>query len=354
MEVPRRPSTPRHAHVLRFLLLFVAVAVAVGLGEIGVRWLAPQEVMIPRYKESPQFGTSLFPDSRITHERPGRYRFIYTINELGYRGATVHPGGPVPVIVVLGDSYAMGVGVDDGEEFPAVMAGRLRGRYEVVNLGVGGWGLTQQIRRYFEFGAEYSPPIVVLQFSANDPSETVLWPVTRWRPPEFEFHDAHAGVGVVKRVLARSFLQRSQLYNVARNAGWILWRELAGRRASKQLGSPSSMPGSPSVPPEEVAYVELLEPFARRLRGEGVRLVMLSVTHQLGRFEHILSTVRRLDAEGVLEYVDVDPWFEGMNDYASPQGHAWGVEAHARVGERLASHVSEIIPNAASHIERAN
>ena len=56
-----------------------------------------------------------------------------------------------PNIVLLGDSYTFGFGVNDGNEFAAVMSRELSSDYNIINTGVGGWGLTQQIRRYYEF-----------------------------------------------------------------------------------------------------------------------------------------------------------------------------------------------------------
>ena len=342
-------------------LLLVTLLVAFAAAEFTVRVVAPQETMFPRYRYSSRYGTSLYPDSKIVHERPGRYRYVYTINADGYRGPIVRPDPDDTVVVVLGDSYSLGIGVNDGEEYPAVLARALGDRFALLNLAVGGWGLPQQIRKYEEFGAAYQPAIVILQFCANDPVDGWLSPVTRWTDSHFEFHDLSGRMGGLKSFLAKSPIQRSQLYNLVRSGAWILSRRLAESRSAAgggETGGPDRMtrndglgsetpahPASRDRPlthpsREERAYVSLLDPFAHHLAGQGIQLLVISVNGQMARFSHIDEAVRSLQEAGVLRYVEVSDWFEGIDDFASPQGHAWGARAHETIGIGLAKVVT--------------
>jgi len=45
--------------------------------------------------------------------------------------------------------------------------------------------------------------------------------------------------------------------------------------------------------------------------------------------------VKRLQAEGILEYVDAADWLKGESEYSSPEGHLWGAKAHRIIGEHL-------------------
>lgn len=112
----------------------------------------------------------------MIQELPGKWRFTYKINEYGYRGASVGISSKYfeTNIVILGDSYSFGHGVQDGEEYAAVMNGILKEHYNVINLAVGGYGLTQEIRRYYAFGQLYQPRLVLLQFAENDPEDIFL------------------------------------------------------------------------------------------------------------------------------------------------------------------------------------
>jgi len=99
--------------------------------------------MYPRWEFSPAHGTMLFGNQKIVHTYPSRWEFIYTINEYQYRGKSIPISNSYGKdnIIVLGDSYSFGTGVNDGEEYTAVMADRLKEHYNVINLSVGGLGV---------------------------------------------------------------------------------------------------------------------------------------------------------------------------------------------------------------------
>ena len=156
--------------VLRLILLGIVIVIPAVFAEIFLRFFFPQVYMVPRYQYSPLYGHELPPSTVIFKAKPGRWRFTLTVNEYGYRGKAI----PISNIyykkniVVLGDSNSMGSGVDDGEEYPSVLSRELSDRYDVINLAVGGYGLAQQIKRYYEFGKLYDPDIVIIQIVPND------------------------------------------------------------------------------------------------------------------------------------------------------------------------------------------
>ena len=101
-----------------------------------------------------------------------------------------------------------------------------QGQAEIVNLAVGGFGLTNEIRTFYEFGVLFQPSVVVLQFAANDPDDNFFEKVTTVADGRFRFHvdRSDAGwLGWLKDWLSGSILQRSAAYNFVRNHGlWIL------------------------------------------------------------------------------------------------------------------------------------
>ena len=209
----------------------------------------------------------------------------------------------------------------------------LAGSSRVINLGIGGWGLTQEIRRYHDFGALYRPTTVILQFSANDPRDNLKCAITEIRDGQFQFRDSGEGIYRVKEWLSRSWIQKSQLYNLFRDRIYRLMesRVVEKERATLDRGRISSAESA-----EERVYVELLRHFAEDLHGSGVGLVFLSVNGQLDGFPEIAAEVRRLQEEGLLRYIDAAEWLKGESDYSSPEGHLWGAKAHRILGERLA------------------
>ena len=320
------------------LTLAASTLAAIAILEVALRLFYPQVTLSPRWAYSPRYCTTAYPGVRMVHERAGRWRFVYTINADRNRG----PRLPLPrrdskpLIVVLGDSYSFGAGVADGEEFAEVLERDLHGAAHVLNLSLGGWGLTQEIRRYYDFGALYDPRLVILQFSANDPEDNLKCPVTQLREGRFEFHDSHAEVFRIKDLLSRSPIQKSQIYNLVRDR---LYRLMADRVLEESRSSLAAG-GATAAGVDETNHARLLEAFARDLHARGVRLVLVTVNRQLRTFPRIEEVVRRLESEGLLRFADAADWLEGEGESASPEGHLWGTRAHRILGERLAEVVA--------------
>jgi hypothetical protein len=324
---------------LGLLTATISLVIMLVLGEILIGVFSPSEYMYPRYEYSPEYGLIPFANAVMTHGVPRKYEFKYTVNAMRARGDVVTPGASgLPAVVVLGDSYTFGMGVNDGEEYPTVMRRELEGRADVVNLGAAGWGLTQEIRRYYERGVEYDPRIVILQFCANDPDDNLANRVTLVEDGEFKFVDSQNSFNGVKRNLSRSFLQRTQLYNFFRTrASMLVMRKVVQQEATRLEEAVPKSAGGDEFPVTEKVYVELIEAFARRVHAEGRSLWFISVDHHLERFPHIAATVHDLDARGELRHIEVVDWLRGHEPYASPEGHIWGTVAHRIVGEHLAA-----------------
>jgi len=335
--------TGRKKLVVACTTVAVTTVGALSLGEFVVRIVKPQITMFPRREFSAEYGFLNFEDTRITHSRGSEWSFTYTTNHLGNRGEVVPVSNAydVPNLLVLGDSYSFGIGVDDGEEYPSVLAERLRGRYRVTNLSVGGWGLAQQIRRYYEFGQVYLPDTVLLQFCRNDPGDNLNNRVTLIEDGRFSFVDSGSKLNWIKRYLSHSLIQRSHLYNLFRDS---VYRYFASRHVKKVSESLRKGGGgeATAIPPEEQFHCELLELFARDLRLRGVRLLMIAVNGELGDFPFLEQKVLELDSDGLLDYVEVAEFFQGVTDYDSPEGHKWGKKAHGILGERLSDLITRL------------
>jgi len=83
-----------------------------------------------------------------------------------------HKPAGVKRIVVLGDSYVWGYGVDQDAIFTEVLErslGKHDPQWEVINTGVSGWGTDQEYLYLREEGFRFSPDIVVVAyFIGND------------------------------------------------------------------------------------------------------------------------------------------------------------------------------------------
>jgi hypothetical protein len=311
------------------IMLSLMIAATLVFVELAVRFVFPQPELYPRYRYSERYGHLLPASATIVNQLPGAWRFVYRTNEYGYRISMPEISNryDLPNVVVLGDSFTFGAGVNDGEEYSAVLAGQLAGQASIVNLGVGGFGLTQEIRTFYEFGLLFQPSVVVLQFCGNDPDDNFYSKVTTVEDGRFRFHlDRSMGsaLSFPKDWLSGSILQRSAAYNLVRNRAYFYWegrvieRESAGDRQRK-----------------ETFYNELLTAFAEDLRRRGIGLLVFDSPGALAGWPGIHGHVAALERGGLLRYLRTEQWFDGVSDYGSPEGHTWGVKGHRVVAERL-------------------
>jgi len=323
---------------------FTAIMLALMTGatlafiELAVRLVFPQPEVYPRYRYSERYGHLLPASATIVNQLPGAWRFVYRTNEYGYRVSMpeISSRYDLPGAVVLGDSFSFGFGVNDGEEYSAVLASHLGGRARVANLAVGSFGLTQEIRTFYEFGLLFEPAVVVLQFCSNDPDDNFYAKVTTVEDGRFRFHRDRSMGGaarVLKDWLSDSILQRSAAYNLARNRGYFLYE--ARVVASASAGDRQQ---------KEAFHSELLRAFAEDLRRRGIRLLLFGVPGQLAAWPGIESQVEALERDGLLRYLRSEPWFDGETDVASPEGHSFGVKGHRIVAERLLEPVRAALP----------
>lgn len=158
------------------LLLAVSLVVGLGLGELLVRWIAPQAVLLVDrglYLDDPPRGYRLRPGfaGRITNRV--EYSTWVKVNSEGLRGAEIgRKSGALPRLLVLGDSFVFGVGAQEGETYPVRLAAHLDSRgvkTEVLNGGVPGYGVPDDVSWYETWGAPLAPDLVLLTvYVGND------------------------------------------------------------------------------------------------------------------------------------------------------------------------------------------
>lgn len=103
-------------------------------------------------------------------------------------------------IVVIGDSFAMGSGVSDTKNYPALIEQMLSEEgtnvnIEVLNFGVGGYGLRNYVAVLNQKALTYDPDLVIIGFCGiNDfllPTEEHLRGELRLRPSREMFYISH-------------------------------------------------------------------------------------------------------------------------------------------------------------------
>jgi hypothetical protein len=158
-------------------LIILSVGFAVALGELITRAFVPVRNVGPSFTMyDSYYGTKLkenFHAKRITPE----FTMTISTNSLGFRGEEP-PSFPSRPVLFLGDSFTLGYGVSDGEEYPALISKKLdeyfeKGEIPVVNNGLGDNGNGRWVKFLRREGDRYRPRLVVLQVMANDFSDNV-------------------------------------------------------------------------------------------------------------------------------------------------------------------------------------
>ncbi len=103
-------------------------------------------------------------------------------NALGFRGHEIAREKPDGVrrVLVLGDSFAYGIGVADDETFAARLERMVPG-LEVINAGVNGYGTAQELLALRDEGPALQPDVVLLAFFWNDVGNSYTRDFPRFR-----------------------------------------------------------------------------------------------------------------------------------------------------------------------------
>lgn len=96
------------------------------------------------------------------------WRVRVRTNRLGMRGADPREPRPAFRILVLGDSYTEGYGVEEEETFCALLGRRLGTGVEVLNGGCGSYSPLLEWAALREWGPELKPDLVVLALDCSD------------------------------------------------------------------------------------------------------------------------------------------------------------------------------------------
>ncbi len=154
------------------ILVLISLLIAFAFCEMIVRMFVPVRSVGPSFTVYDSlYGKRLkksFSATRVTPE----FNMLFSTNSYGFRGPEP-PSFPSSPILFLGDSFTMGYGVNDGEEFPALIRKALSSKHgtnaiPVINAGMGDNGNGRWVKFLRYKGKDYNPRLVVLQIMDND------------------------------------------------------------------------------------------------------------------------------------------------------------------------------------------
>ncbi|MBI1397568.1 MAG: hypothetical protein GC151_16465 [Betaproteobacteria bacterium] len=168
----------KNTRLLNAVLLVASLAMSLLVVELVARefYAPPPKVMdafraspTGNYRRDPLLGWMPRESRHERHTQEGSFDSTFTTNSHGLRNPEVAYEKPPGIrrIVVLGDSFAWGYGVNDEEVFSRRLESALH-HTEVINLGVVGYGTRQEFLYLQREGMKYHPDTVVVAVCMND------------------------------------------------------------------------------------------------------------------------------------------------------------------------------------------
>jgi lysophospholipase L1-like esterase len=153
-------------------LVVVSVVILFLLGEWVLRLtgrtplvINPEQILFWHYH--PQLGWAHKPGTEGVFEK-AQFRTFVRINRKGLRDRehAYERSGDDKRILVLGDSFAWGFGVEQTERFSEYLEAFMGA--EVINAGVSGYSTDQELLWFRSEGLRYQPDLVIVLMSGND------------------------------------------------------------------------------------------------------------------------------------------------------------------------------------------
>ncbi|MBI2889761.1 MAG: hypothetical protein HYY13_03145 [Nitrospirae bacterium] len=160
--------------MVRRVLFLSSVGLIAGLltVEFGLRLFAPQPLYSFEkglFQPFEPTGYRLTPGFVGRHSQP-EYSYAIHANSYGFRGEEPNPDAGFRVLV-LGDSYGMGQGVEEGEGLVERAEGALRDRYldvDLFNTSVSGYATVNQLGVLSHLAPLYRPHLALVLLAWND------------------------------------------------------------------------------------------------------------------------------------------------------------------------------------------
>jgi lysophospholipase L1-like esterase len=196
MKTAKIVNINRRAILINLSLIIFSTLFALFLSEMALRLIGfkPLYVSPERdrfWKYDSLLGWAHKPGQGGIFETP-QFRTTVRINEEGLRDRehSYERQNDVERILVLGDSFAWGYGVEESERFSQLLEASLG--VEVINAAVSGYSTDQELLWYRSEGIKYETDLVMVVMAGNDVGDNDRELVsTIYYKPRFALEDGH-------------------------------------------------------------------------------------------------------------------------------------------------------------------
>ena len=153
------------------MFLVAGIILAALIGEYAVRLLAPQQTGPVQFAYDTELGAIPVPGQQARRTLPGIYSYTYSNDDGGLRLMPFKEFIPgTDTVLVLGDSFTYGIGVNNDETYSAYLQERMKS-VRFINAGNGGKGTDYALKYVQTRTTGVFPRIILLGFFSNDFSD---------------------------------------------------------------------------------------------------------------------------------------------------------------------------------------
>jgi len=314
------------------VLLIFSFVLSLLFGELIVRLFIPVRNVGPPFTEyDPYYGKRLkksFSCKRITPE----FTMRFTTNSLRFRGSEER-NYPYKPILFLGDSFTMGYGVNDGEEFPALVKIELEKKYgndviPVVNAGIGdsgnGWWL-KFLKREVN---NYKPILVVMGFCGNDFLDNRKEKLFKFTEKGYLVENPNFSKQKIKRKIAK-ILESVPGLTYSYLVG--LSRQLQIPRFQKNGNLGQSNPALNTLYENRLTY-SILNEVLKICKKENIPVIALNINVNVK--DKRLDEIRQIWNEYNVPFIDIPEREKRPDLYYEVDAH-WNAQGHMFVAKQL-------------------
>ncbi len=232
-------------------------------------------------------------------------------------------------MLVLGDSFAWGFGVERRERFTEVLGAR-HADWELINAAVSGYGTDQELLYLKYRGLDFRPDVVLLLFTENDFDSNTRGEDSWYFKPYFverdgrlELRNSPVPKSTLRQRLDRFFFGRTYLVKYI-YAGIIrVWN--AARYFRLRLLGEKGRTAGPATAGRLSLTGHLLSALKERSAGHGARFILVSVPMGARNREFL----REFAAREEIPHLPLDACFStAAGQPIFPHDQHWNVEGH--------------------------
>ena len=334
--------------LINLSLIIVSTLFALSLSEIALRlvgfkplYVSPERDRFWKYDSL--LGWAHRPGQEGIFETP-QFRTVVRINQKGLRDREhlYERENDTKRILVLGDSFAWGYGVEEAERFSQLLEEALG--VEVINAGVSGYSSDQELLWYRNEGIKYETDLVILVVAGNDVGDNERQLVnTIYYKPKFVIEEGQLvpiGYPVPKTSLQGRFIyslsQRSAL------AYFLVQRyfDLRSSYGNLRVNAVKAGDSESSTPSDNHAFeltIALLDEIRATAESKKARFMIVATDRWWNAPSGATYTdfIRTLQTEEFLVLdVEAMPGFDPAEMLIPDDGH-WSREGHEFVAEKI-------------------